>query len=373
MRIVHVIAGVPIESGGPTQVLREMSARLVELGEEVTVMTTDTGHGRRVKDHGFSPGVAVELWRAELTRSPHPSFGHLRAAWGAAERFDVAHVHGLFAVPPSAAMVAFRRRGLPYVLRPCGMLDRWSLAQKPVLKRAWRALAEDANIRGAAAIQASTEHEAEAVRALLPPSHHDRVIVLPQGVARPVAGTGRAPHPRPYLLFLSRIARKKGLFRLVEAFERLAPVHTDLDLVIVGPDEGGHRAEVEVRARHLGSRVIFTGPATGAAKSDWLGHAELFVLPSDDENFGVVVIEAAHLGTPVVVSRAVGLAPAVEACDAGLVSDNDPIALTRTLDAALANRGRFAPGLAALAREHDWGPIGERLVALYRSISSTRG
>lgn len=372
MRIVHVIAGVPTESGGPTQVLREMAARLVELGEEVTVMTTDTGHGRRVSDHGFSPGIAVELWRADVTRSPHPSLAHLRAAWGAVGRFDLAHVHGLFALPPSAAMAAFRARGLPYVLRPCGMLDGWSLAQKPLQKRAWRALIEDANLRGAAAIQASTEHEADAVRALLPSALRDRVVVLPQGVGRPVPGTGRAPHARPYVLFLSRIAKKKGLLRLVEAFERLAPAHADLDLVIVGPDEGGHRAEVEARARPLGGRVVFAGAATGDAKSDWLAHAELLVLPSEDENFGVVVIEAAHLGAPVVVSRAVGLAPAVVAADAGLVSDADPIALARAMDAVLGNRARFVPGLAALARQHDWGPIGQRLVQLYRDVLARR-
>lgn len=379
MRIVHVIAGIAAEHGGPTQVLIEMTAELSRRGHAVTVLTTDSrGGGRRLEAgaperSAFAAGVEVVVARAEIPRSPHPSIGHARAAWRAAGAFDVAHVHGLFTTPVSLAMAAFRARGLPYVLRPCGMLDAFSLAQKPDLKRAWLAALDGPNLRGAARVQASTAHEAEAVRALMP-GREARVVVLPQGVAAPLPPSGTRVHARPYLLFLSRVARKKGLVALVDAFALLAADrerHADLDLVIAGPDEAGHRAEVEahVRTRGLGARVVFTGPVGGQVKSDLFAGCAAFVLPSEDENFGVVVVEAAHLGAPLVLSDRVGLAPAVARLGAGVVSAREPVALAEAIAAVLgAEKESFAPGLAALAAAHASPRLGDRLEALYREV-----
>ena len=369
MRILHVIAGIPAEGGGPTHVLREMSARLAELGHDVRVLTTDSGgHGRRVgdMDHGFAPGVKVELYAAQMRRSPHPSIGHSLALWRAAKACDVAHVHGVFALPVSLAMAAFRARGVPYVLRPCGMLDAYSLSQKPGAKRAWLSMVERANLEAAARVQASTEHEAAAVRALV--SNGEKVVVLPQGVATPGAASGRRLHDRPYLLFLSRVARKKGLPLLVEAFARLAAERPALDLVLVGPDERGHEAEVRrtVSALGLSERVRFAGAAGPDEKTDWYAGAEAFVLPSADENFGVVVVEAAHLGVPVVVSGQVGLAPTVVQLGAGVVVAREVEALAAGIRTVLGGRSAYARGLAALAEMHDWAPLATRVEALYR-------
>lgn len=365
MKIAHIIAGVPVESGGPTHVLREMTARLARLGHEITVVTTDSdGAGGRLSDAGFAPEVEVELWPAQLRRSPHGSLRHALAMTQL--RCDVAHVHGLFAVPVTFAMVALRLRKIPYVLRPCGMLDVYSLEQRRTLKRAWLALADRANIAGAAVVQASTEHEADAVLRLVPTAN---VRVLPQGVDAPPAPSGRRLHARPYLLFLSRIAPKKGLARLVDAFAALAP-NNDLDLVVVGPDEHGHRAAIEaqVAALGLGARVRFVGAARGIDKSDWFAGAEAFVLPSLDENFGVVVIEAAHLGVPIVVSDQVGLAPAVHAHHAGLVVTHDE-RLDQAILQVLHARSSFRAGCQSLARAFAWEPLARELVAIYRDIA----
>lgn len=381
MRIVHVIAGIAAEHGGPTQVLRALTAELARRGHAQTVLTTDSrGAGRRLEaaapERGaFAEGVALEVHRALIARSPHPCPGHALAAWRAGHAFDLAHVHGVFAAPPSLAMAAFRARGLPYVLRPCGMLDAFSLTQRPRLKRVWLSALDRANLRGAARVQASTEYEAEALRALLPPAQRARVVVLPQGVAAPGPDTGARAHPRPYVLFLSRIARKKGLLALVDAFARLAPRHPALDLVIAGPDEGGHRAEVEAWAQTLGlgRRVVFTGAVAGPMKSALYAGCEVFALPSEDENFGVVVVEAAHLGAPIVVSDRVGLAPEVARRGAGLVSARTPAALAEALEGALAaGRARFAAGLAGLAAAYAWPALADRVEALYREIVRER-
>jgi len=375
MRVLHVIAGVAAESGGPTEVLRQMTAELARRGHSVSVLTTDAaGAGRRYQLQGpgqavFDPAVDMQVHRALLASTPYPSFTHALGSWRAPATFDVAHVHGVFTLPVSLAMAAFRARGLPYLLRPCGMLDSYSLHQRQHLKVAWMMALDRPNLLGAARIQTSTEHEAEAVRALMPEPLHARIVVLPQGVAAPLAASGRRPHARPYLLFLSRIARKKGLIGLVDAFALLVRAHPELDLVLAGPDEAGHRAEVEARVQALGleARVLFTGAVAGSDKSDWFAAAEAFVLPSLDENFGVVVIEAAHHGTPVVVSSEVGLALAIRRHGAGRVTTLAPADLAATLNDVMATgRTSFASGLAALAAEHAWPNLIERLEALYR-------
>jgi len=375
MRILHVIAGVAAESGGPTEVLRQMTAELARRGHSVSVLTTDAaGAGRRYQPGGpgqavFDPAVHMDVQRALRAWVPYPSGGHLLGSWRAPTAFDVAHVHGVFTLPVSLAMAAFRARGFPYLLRPCGMLDSYSLRQRQHLKAAWMMALDRPNLLGAAHIQASTEHEAEAVRALMSKPLHSRIVVLPQGVATPLAASGRRPHARPYLLFLSRIARKKGLIGLVDAFALIVHAHPELDLVLAGPDEAGHRAEVEARVQALGiaDRVVFVGSVAGSDKSDWFAAAEAFVLPSLDENFGVVVIEAAHHGTPVIVSSEVGLAPAVRRHGAGRVTTLAPADLAAALNDVLATgRTRFAAGLAALAAEHAWPHLIERLETLYR-------
>jgi glycosyltransferase involved in cell wall biosynthesis len=126
--------------------------------------------------------------------------------------------------------------------------------------------------------------------------------------------------------------------------------------------------EEAVRARGLGARVRFVGPVRGVEKSDWFAGAEVLALPSDDENFGVVVVEAAHLGTPVVVSDQVGLAPEVARLGAGRVCRRDAGELAAALEACLdEGRGGFSNGLARLAASFEWAALGERLEAVYRA------
>jgi len=113
--------------------------------------------------------------------------------------------------------------------------------------------------------------------------------------------------------------------------------------------------------------------ARAGDKADWYAGAAAFALPSADENFGVVVIEAAHLGVPVVVSDAVGLAPTVASTGAGEVVARNAEALAAAIARVLdAGRAPYAAGLAALATMHDWGPLGERVVALYEELLAGR-
>ena len=124
----------------------------------------------------------------------------------------------------------------------------------------------------------------------------------------------------PYVLFLSRINWKKGLDRLVKAW-RLVP---DMNLIIAGNDEENYRVEIERLAQSEGvaDRIRFIGPAHGHDKWLLYKNAQLFVLPSYSENFGIVVAEALGCGKPVLISNQVNIWREIEASGAGFVEDD---------------------------------------------------
>lgn len=369
MRILHLNAGLALDWGGPSKVVREMAHHLALRGHAVTVMGGDVAPGRVRAALGTANQPAASSYELRLHRTdwlgpPYPSAALLADVWRRARAFDVAHVHGLFNAPMTTAMLALRARRVPYVVRPCGMLDRWSLQERAKVKALYYRAVERANLEAAAAIQVSTAFEEEAVRSL---GLKTRIERIPQGVGRETS-VGARPWPRPYVLFLGRVARKKGLALLIEATRGM-----DIDVVIVGPDELGHGAELDRLASERGDgRVHRVGPERDPAKkAAWYAHAAALALLSADENFGIVVVEAAQRGAPLVVSDQVGLAPDVAETGAGRVVTRD-VAAVRGALADVVARGRepFAEGAARLAERFAWEPLAARLEALYRGITS---
>lgn len=369
--VLHVIASASLDWGGPSRVIREMTAALADRGHRVLVLSADGPEDQRREGSQppFDPRVEHRLHRFDINRAPWPSSGlmvdlvrHLRGP----DRVDVAHVHGLFNLPCTAAMLALRAARVPYVLRPCGMLDRFSLSQKARRKTPWWRFFDGPSASRAGAIQCSTRHEVEAVElALTEHRLSGRVVECPQGVAALPAPSPTPPRATPYLLFLGRVAEKKGLIPLVRA---LAADPALPDLVIVGPDERGHRAEVEREVVRLGvlHRVQWVGPIYSAhEKSSWYAHAAAFCLPSADENFGLTVVEAARLGTPLLVSPEVGLADQVRRFAAGLVAEARPEPIAAALKTLVAHRESFRAGARALGASFDWPERAAAVESLY--------
>jgi glycosyltransferase involved in cell wall biosynthesis len=379
MRIAHLIASADVSWGGPSGVLRGMTAALAARGHAVTVFATDAApEGARstsAPEAGFDPRVTVRRARVDLSRPPYPSLAYAALLARALGGFDVAHLHGLFSAPTTTALLTARALRVPVVLRPCGMLDPWSLAQGGALKAAWWRHLDGPLALGAAVVQASTPHEAEGIAEafarLLSRAPRPPVVVAPQGVppSPPFSAAGPSPHPRPYLLALGRVAEKKGLPLLVAAFARLAVVRPDLDLLIVGPDERGHAAEVrDAAARHgLEGRVFLPGAVFDpTGKSALYAHALAFCLPSADENFGVALVEAASFGVPLVVTPTVGLAPHILTHQAGRVAAPEAEAFGSAIAEVLARRGELTAGARSLAAHFTWERRVVAIEALYR-------
>lgn len=179
------------------------------------------------------------------------------------------------------------------------------------------------------------------------------------------------PEPAtPYVLFLSRIHKKKGLDKLIPAMARIAAVN----LVVAGNDEDNYTAELRALARVAGveHRVHFIGPVFGAAKWSLLKQARLFVLPSYSENFGNVVLEAMAVGCPVVVTPQTGIAEIVLRTGSGIVCSNEPDVLAAEIQSLFYDAQRQArfgkAGRDAVINEFTWHAIAGQLDTTYNAI-----
>jgi glycosyltransferase involved in cell wall biosynthesis len=393
MRILHVIPTYlpATRYGGPIVAVHALARALTARGHDVEVVTTN------VNGAGVSPvplGTRVEIDSVPVRYFASPwvkrlCFAPAMASVLRAEihQFDVVHLHSVFLWPTYAAARAARAAKIPYVVSPRGMLVEGLIRRRNrLVKSAWIALFERANLERAAAIHATSRTEAAELgrfRWHLPP-----VTVFPNGVAlddgdgidddcgnADVSPDVREIAATSPVLFLGRISWKKGPDRLLHAFARTQSA----TLAIVGPDDEGLTPRLRVLARELGiaARVRFLPRAVlGADKARLYRAARMFVLPSFSENFGNTVLEAMQSGRPVVVTPEVGAAEIVRAAGGGIVADGDPAPFGAAIDRLLADR-TLADAMGAAGRRYvhanlSWASVAGDMEALYEAIRVSR-
>ncbi len=300
MRVALVVPDLDPSSGGPAENVPRLGAALARLGVEVELHTlgrVPPSDHERLRFHG-APGA----WPARVARSPALRRNLLAAP------VDLVHAHCLWQRPLGYAALAARARGLPLVISPRGMLNPWPLRRSRFKKLLARLLLHPGALRGAAGWHATSEPEAAAIRRL---GFRQPICIAPNGIENPGDDgdaarrfyLDAAPELRGkrVLLFYSRLHSKKRVLELLDDFAALAPARPDWHLLVVGwPEEYDlKRLRAEAAARGLQARAsVLDG--RGAPKPYAL--AQLFVLPTHDENFGRVVGEALSRGVPVVTT-----------------------------------------------------------------------
>ena len=378
MRVLHVLPTIDPVQGGPVSVILGLAPAQVAAGLEVTVLAThrageDVAVAGRLRDGG----VRVELvGPATGPLRRHPALKS--AVRAAVAKADVVHVHAVWEEVQHQAARAALRAGVPYLVTPHGMLDPWSLSQSRLKKALYYAWRLRATLRRARALHFTTETEADLVAPLrlgTPPLVETLGVDLAEFEQLPPPGEFRSRYDladRPLLLFLGRIHPKKGLDLLIPAFADAKL--DDVLLVIAGPDGDGYRAKVEaeVAARGLMGRVLFTGMLRGRDRVSALADADLFVLPSYQENFGIAVVEALAAGTPVLISDQVNLWRDVAEAEVGGVVRADARQLAVELRRWMTNSalrtaaaGRARP---LVWRRYDWRQIAARWVRHYAEV-----
>ena len=253
-----------------------------------------------------------------------------------AGRFDAVIVHGIWQYHSLAVRHALRSSGIPYFVYTHGMLDPWfkrAYPLKHLKKWLYWPWAEYRVLRDARAVLFTCEEERLLARQSFWLYRCNEAVVnygtaLPSGnmeVQRELF-LGKYPELRGkrLFLFLSRIHPKKGCDLLIEAFARVAALDTDLHLVLTGPDQVGWQSDLMKLSERLGvsDRITWTGMLSGDLKWGAYHAAEAFVLPSHQENFGIVVAESLVTGTPVLISNKVNIWREIEGDGAGLMAED---------------------------------------------------
>lgn len=321
------------------------------------------------------PGGGVQVHRVEertrLQRALRSPLGFSRRLRSVVDRVepDVLHDHGAWL--PSNVLAAWtaRRAGVPLLGTPRGMFTDWALAHRSGKKRlAWHAY-QRWTMRQAACFHVTAEAETAALRALGLPQP---TALIPNGVRLPEAMPDGAATADRRALFLSRVHPKKGLPMLLDAWARVAPDGWTLE--IVGPDENGHRAELEAQAaeRGLDGEVVFAGPVDDADKWTKYAAADLFVLPTHSENFGIVVAEALAAEVPVLTTTGTPWRE-LETQGCGWWVEPEPDAIAEALAAATAQDDDTLAAMGQRGRtlveeNYTWAAVGRKMTRAYEWI-----
>jgi glycosyltransferase involved in cell wall biosynthesis len=382
MRILHVIAGLDRRDGGPPEACLQLCRELGRRGHKVSIYSTDLNL-KGAPTEEYDAAVTIKRFACKPRLRYSPSIPLAFALRRDIPSFDIVHINSLYTFPSTAAAHYCRRFRVLYLLRPHGTLDPYIFAHHRPRKFVYERLIELRNLKNAAAIHFTAAEEMELARRCVPAI---KGVVVPLGV-----------HPREYdwnvsaktspasryreeghrsILFFGRLNFKKGLDLLVKAFGLVARTHDDVRLILAGPDEDSYSVRVRRWLKEEGilSKARFAGMLTGKEKVALLHNADIFVLPSYSENFGLAVVEAMASGLPVVISNRVNIWREVAGANAGIVVNCDPTALAEGLMALLADselrRTMGDNGRRLVRQRYDWKIAADQMLRVYREILS---
>jgi glycosyltransferase involved in cell wall biosynthesis len=396
MRILNVTETYApfFEFGGPPVKVRALSEGLAKRGHQVTVLTANWGiekqrqregekwkaemspFGWRVEENGVQ-GIYLPTWLRYRTVSWNPAVK--RYCRARLQNFDVVHIFGLYDLLGPAVAAACRARGKRYVLEPIGMFV--PIVRNLRMKRLYHLLWGRTLLEGASAVIATSDQEAEELTAGGVPSA--KVVLRRNGVEAPASWPERGIFRKAQgisaeaklVLFLGRLSAKKSPDLLLQAAAKLPAEISGktVMLVFAGPDERGMQGQLEETALRLGirRRVKFPGAIFGMEKWAAFRDADVFVLPSQNENFGNTAAEAVAAGTPVVVSERCGIAPLI-AGEAGLAVPHESAALSQALGRMLGEPqlgAKLAAGCSQVALRLGWEEPVREMEELYMALA----
>jgi glycosyltransferase involved in cell wall biosynthesis len=304
LRVAQVIAGLDPVYGGPSYSVPRLCEALAAAGAETMLLSVarDATGISDACDRGYRDSrFGWDYAHIPVLRGLRSSRGLSRALRARAPTTDVIHNHGLWLMPNVAAGAAAATGRTPLVISPRGMLAPAALAFSRLKKQVFWALLQGPAIRDTACLHATSEQEYQEIRGF---GLANAVAVIPNGIDLPELPAGRTIPAERVVLSLGRVHPKKGLVRLVRAWSQIESGRPDWRLKIVGPPEAGHDRELRALATALGiTRIAVEGPIYGEAKTMAYRDAEVFVVPTLNENFGLTVAEALAAGTPAIVTK----------------------------------------------------------------------
>lgn len=378
MKLLHVIPSIDPAGGGPIEGIRQLRRPLRERGLQVDVCCGDAPDAPFVRESEMN---VIALGPSSMKYG----FNTRMLAWlrAHAADYDAVLVEGLWQFHALATCIALRGAKVPYFVFAHGMLDPWFREHYPlkhIKKSLYWLLGDYWVLRQAQGVLFTCEEEQRRSRNAFWP-YRCREMIAGYGTAQPPSDAARlrdvflaafpALRDKRIVLFLGRIHEKKGCDMLVEAFADVAGADPHLHLVLAGPVDAVLRQRLEqLAARHeVGQRVTWTGMLSGELKWGAYHAAEVFSLPSHQENFGVAVAEALGCGVPVLISDKVNIWREIVADGAGLAGADTragtAACLQQWLEAEPAGRARMrAQAQDCFRRRFDVRQSAQRLLAI---------
>jgi glycosyltransferase involved in cell wall biosynthesis len=377
LRVCQIVANINRDVGGPAVTVPRLSEALTKEGVACALLTLNYKQlGPQTEGTGYELISVTGNYFTKQTRGWSPTLN--RCVRNETRKANIVHNHGLWMFPNLYARRAAVSSRIPLVISPRGMLEDWSLGRSRIKKfMAW-SLFERCNLRSAALFHATSEMEARSLREL---GLHQPIAIIPNGVEIPDREAnpdrqnleGKFPElaGKRWLLFLSRIHPKKGVSELLQAWHGIEDDFQEWHLILAGSDLEGYepRLRREALDSKIANRVTFTGMLSGSERKAVFANADVFVLPTHSENFGIAIAEALAFGLPVITTKG---APWEEliAHKCGWWIDLGHAELMQCLKGALrlskaelsamGDRGR-----ALMARKYSWGEVAEQMKQSY--------
>lgn len=340
-KVLHYVPSVRLAEGGVPRAVLDLCGAVHSSATPVTLVTadpTDVPSEWRADNPRYPAVVVVEKPTLPLGFYSQSALRRIEPVFKGA---DVVHLHIVW--QPSNPQIAqiLRRHKIPFVLSAHGMLDDWSMKQRPLRKRIFLAAFASSYLSKARFVHATADAERDQIRRYLPSTPAavvPCVVDLSEYKALPgpeIARTtyGITDDGTPTVLFLSRIHVKKGIEVLLDAVALLAGKGTTVNLLIAGPGEESYIAQLRSRAESLSiaPRTRFLGMVSGVQKISLYQACDVFALPTSQENFGIVLIESLAAQTPVITTKAVDIWQELERSGAATIADRSAPAFAEAI------------------------------------------
>lgn len=388
MNILHYVESTDSRMGGVPRFVLDASRVMASRGHPSTILalnTTDTPESWLADHDGSELPIAKQLPRPSLMGK---LFGpkQLRAIREELAKADVVHLHCVWSTSTFQIAIAARQMGIPYVVSLHGMLDDWSMAQRAIKKKAFMALGGKQFLENAARVHSTAQAELDQSAKWFPKGTAEIIPYLMDlepyrhlpGEAAAKAHFPMLSDGTPNILFLSRIHYKKGCEHLLHAAAEHVASGKSGKFIFAGTGDEAYVSSLQTLASTLGiaDRVHFVGQVCGDLKLSLYQAADCFVLPTSQENFGLVIVEAMMCNTPIITTKGVDIWKDIEASNAAAIVPQTGPALAAAIGSMVADKSEVTR-MGALAREWVFTTYGEdsligRYENLYRTCSKDR-
>ena len=365
MRVIHVVPSIADEATGPAYSVVRLCESLTVEGQEITMASL--GLSPMAVPPSFLKAFPLKWGPRRLGSSP--AMHRWLSSQVSSGKVDILHNHSLWMMPNVYPGQVAKRLSVPLIVSPRGTMSAWAMRGGSSIKKLFWPLLQRPALAATTCFHATAESEYEDIRRL---GFRQPVAIIPNGIdilnlPPKVYSSSRT------LLFLGRIHAKKGLDMLLPAWSVLQDRFPEWRLQIVGPDNGGYLTQMKCLASNLQlERIEFSGPLFGEQKHVAYSRADLFVLPTYSENFGISVAESLAAGTPAIVSKGAPWS-GLEKKKAGWWIDIGIDSLVGCLENALGHSSDQLSEMGQRGRdwmesEYSWNQVGQQMAETYQWV-----